>query len=156
VYLDIIIIIPLLYGLIKGVSNGLVKEITGVLSLIIGIYVAVNFSEFLGDQFLGDLENYEKIKPILSFAVLFIVSVLIIKLIGGLVNKIAKYLGFGIISRIFGGIFGILKVTLIVGFLLNVESKFNIIPEEERQSSLLYNYTLNILDIAALKFEDYK
>ena len=155
-YLDIIIIIPLLYGLIKGVSNGLVKEITGVLSLIIGIYVAVNFSEFLGDQFLGDLENYEKIKPILSFAVLFIVSVLIIKLIGGLVNKIAKYLGFGIISRIFGGIFGILKVTLIVGFLLNVESKFNIIPEEERQSSLLYNYTLNILDIAALKFEDYK
>ena len=146
----------MLYGLIKGVSNGLIKEIAGVLSLIIGIYVAVNFSEFLGDQFLGDLESYEKIKPILSFTVVFIISVVIIKLIGNLVNKLTKYLGFGIIIRIFGGIFGILKVALIVAFLLTVESKFNIIPKEERKNSLLYNYTLNILDIVALKYEDYK
>ena len=50
-YLDIIIVIPLLYGLIKGFSNGLVKEITGLLGLIIGVYVAVNFSSYLYPKF---------------------------------------------------------------------------------------------------------
>ena len=43
-YLDIIIAVPLLYGLIKGFSNGLVKEVTSLLALFIGVYVAINFS----------------------------------------------------------------------------------------------------------------
>ena len=45
-YLDIVIAIPLLYGLIKGFTNGLIKEITGLLGLIIGVYVAINSSSF--------------------------------------------------------------------------------------------------------------
>ena len=71
-YLDIIIAAPLLYGLIKGVSNGLIKEIIGLLSLIIGIYVAVNFSIFLEPYLSGIFDNYEQFKPILAFAILFI------------------------------------------------------------------------------------
>ena len=46
-YLDIIIAVPLLYGMIKGFSNGLIKEVTSLLALFIGVYVAINFSEFL-------------------------------------------------------------------------------------------------------------
>ena len=49
-YLDIAIAAPILYGLIKGFSNGLIKEVTGLLSLIIGVYVAVNFSKFLENR----------------------------------------------------------------------------------------------------------
>ena len=46
-YLDIVIAIPLLYGLLKGFTNGLIKEITGLLGLIIGVYAAINFSAYL-------------------------------------------------------------------------------------------------------------
>ena len=46
-YLDIVIAIALLYGLVKGFTNGLIKEITGLLGLIIGVYVAINFSSYL-------------------------------------------------------------------------------------------------------------
>ena len=42
-YLDIIIVIPLVYGMIKGFYNGLVKEITALLALVVGVYVAINF-----------------------------------------------------------------------------------------------------------------
>ena len=51
-YLDIIIAVPLLYGLIKGFSNGLVKEVTSLLALFIGVYVAINFSEYLEPKFM--------------------------------------------------------------------------------------------------------
>ena len=72
-YLDIAIAAPLLYGLIKGFSNGLIKEITGLLSLIIGIYIAVNFSILLEPHLSGIFAYYEQFKPIIVFAVLFVV-----------------------------------------------------------------------------------
>ena len=71
-YLDIAIAVPLLYGLIKGFSNGLIKEITGLLSLVIGIYIAVNFSNLLEPHLSGIFDNYEQFKPLLAFAILFI------------------------------------------------------------------------------------
>ena len=121
--LDIAIATPLLYGLIKGFSNGLIKEITDLLSLVLGIYIAVNFSIFL-EPHLNGLDNYEQFKPILAFAILFIATIFIVKFIGILANKITKALALGFISRIFGGIFGGLKIALIISFLLTIESKF--------------------------------
>ena len=75
-YLDIVIAILLLYGLIKGFTNGLIKEITGLLGLIIGVYVAINFSSYLHPKFEEILGGYEQFIPIIAFATLFIVSVL--------------------------------------------------------------------------------
>ena len=83
-YLDIAIAVPLLYGLIKGFSNGLIKEITGLLSLVVGIYVALNFSNLLEPHLSGIFDNYEKFKPIIAFAVLFVATILRIKIIGNL------------------------------------------------------------------------
>ena len=68
--LDIAIATPLLYGLIKGFSNGLIKEITDLLSLVLGIYIAVIFSIFL-EPHLSGIDNYEQFIPILAFAILF-------------------------------------------------------------------------------------
>ena len=58
--LDIVIAIPLLYGLIKGFTNGLIKEITGLLGLIIGVYIALNFSYYLHPKFEEFLARYEQ------------------------------------------------------------------------------------------------
>ncbi len=46
-YLDIIIAVPILYGLIKGFSNGVVKEVTSLVALFVGVFVAINYSEYL-------------------------------------------------------------------------------------------------------------
>ena len=43
-YLDIILIIPLAYGLVQGLRKGLIKEIAGLLAIILGIYLARYFS----------------------------------------------------------------------------------------------------------------
>ena len=43
-YLDIILIIPLAYGLVQGLRKGLVKEIAGLLAVVLGVYLARYFS----------------------------------------------------------------------------------------------------------------
>ena len=91
-YLDIIIVISLFYGLIKGFSNGLVKEITGLLGLIIAVYVAINFSSYLHPRVTGFLGKDEQFVPIIAFTTLFIFGVLAIRLLGYFLDKLTKVL----------------------------------------------------------------
>ena len=155
-YMDIIIAVPILYGLIKGFFNGLIKEITGLLSLIISVYVAVNFSKLFEPYLSGYFDNYEQFKPILAFAILFIVTILIIKLFGILANKLTIALSLGFISRIFGSVFGWLKISLIVSFLLTIESRFELIPKETKENSKLYKPISTLLDIVTPHFKEHK
>ena len=137
-YLDIIIAVPLLYGLIKGFSNGLVKEVTSLLALFIGVYVAINFSEFLEPKFIDILDGYQEFVPVLAFGVLFLVSVLCIKGLGFLVDKLTKVLALGIFSRVFGGVFGFLKVVVIFSFLLFVVTDYNLVNKKTKNGSVLF------------------
>ena len=146
-YLDIAIAVPLLYGLLKGFSNGLIKEITGLLSLIIGIYIAVNFSILLEPYLSGIFGYYEQFKPIIAFTILFVVTSLIINLIGILANKLTKALALGIVSRFLGGIFGLLKIVVIFSFLLFVITDYNLINKKTTDASVLYK---PLSDVAAI------
>ena len=137
-YLDIIIAVPLLYGLIKGFSNGLVKEVTSLLALFIGVYVAINFSEHLEPKFINILDGYHEFVPVLAFGVLFLVSVLCVNGIGFVIDKLSKVLALGIFSRLFGGVFGFLKVVVIFSFLLFVITDYNLVNKQTKEDSVLF------------------
>jgi membrane protein required for colicin V production len=137
-YLDIIISVPLLYGLIKGFSNGLVKEVTSLLALFVGVYVAINFSEFLEPKFTNILDGHQKFVPVLAFGVLFLVSFFCIKGIGSLIDKLTKALALGVFSRLFGGIFGFLKVVVIFSFLVFYITEYNLVNKEDKEDSILF------------------
>ena len=146
-YLDIIIVIPLLYGLIKGFSNGLIKEITGLLGLIIGVYVAINFSSYLHPRFSEFLGGYEQFVPIVAFTTLFVVSILVIRLLGYFLDKLTKVLALGIISKILGSIFGFLKIVVIFSFLLVVITEYELINTKTQKESVLLK---PLQDVAAI------
>jgi len=146
-YLDIIIAIPLLYGMIKGFSNGLVKEVTALLALVVGVYVAINFSEHLEPKVVEVLGRYEQFVSIIAFGVLFLVAVLLIKTLGFVIDKLTKALALGIVSRFLGGIFGLLKVVVIFSFLLFVITDYNLVDKETKESSVLFE---PLSDIAAI------
>ena len=137
-YLDIIITVSLLYGLIKGFSNGLVKEVTSLSALFIGVYVALNFSEFLEPKFIDVLDGYQQFVPVLAFGILFLVSVLCIKSLGIVVDKLTKVLALGVFSKIFGGVFGFLKVVVIFSFLLFVITDYKLVDKQTKEDSVLF------------------
>ena len=137
-YLDIIITVSLLYGLIKGFSNGLVKEVTSLSALFIGVYVALNFSEFLEPKFIDVLDGYQQFVPVLAFGILFLVSVLCIKSLGIVVDKLTKALALGVFSKIFGGVFGFLKVVVIFSFLLFVITDYKLVDKQTKEDSVLF------------------
>ena len=97
-YLDIIIVIALSYGFIKGFSKGIIKELTTLLALIIGIYTAINFSLYLEDMVSDFFRVSKKFLPITTFFILFFVSFLLVRVLGGFLDKLTKALSLGVIS----------------------------------------------------------
>ena len=146
-YLDIIIVVPVLYGLLKGFSNGIIKEVTSLFSLFIGVYVAVNFSEFLEPKFINILDGYQEFVPVLAFGVLFLVSVLCVKALGLVVDKITKALALGFFSRLFGGVFGFLKVVVIFSFLVVLITDYNLVNNQTKEDSVLFDPLLDVANI---------
>ena len=141
-YLDIIICIPLLWGIYKGFTKGFIIQIASVAALILGILCAVWFSG-KGEHYLKDWFSLSsKYLPVICFAIVFIVVVIIVFLLGKLLEMLIKIAALGIVNRLLGGVFGIIKYGLIIStvlFVMNrIDEKIKIIPENVKEKSLLY------------------
>jgi len=140
---DIIISILLLFGFIRGILKGLFVELASIVALVAGVYGAIHFSDYAANF----LEKYVSWKTeyiyILEFAITFIVIVLVITLIGKALTKVADLTALGLLNKILGGLFGILKVGFILSILITFFSKLNntipFIEEETLDKSVLYN-----------------
>ena len=122
-YLDIALIIPLVYGLIQGFTRGIVREVTSLVSLVIGVYIAINFSFYLESYLEDIISEYKNLIPTISFAVVFAGTLITIKILGGLLEKITNALALGIISKVLGSVFGALKIAVLLGVLIFFEKK---------------------------------
>tara|TARA_B100001250_G_C19665638_1_gene729126 strand:+ start:52 stop:600 length:549 start_codon:yes stop_codon:yes gene_type:complete len=136
-YLDIIIAIPLIYGFVKGFENGLIKEITGIIGIFFGLYIAIHFSPYLypkATNFFGDQKQFI---PIISFTTLFVVSFITIKVLGYVIDKFSRVLALGFLSRLLGAVFGALKIIVILSFLTLLINRYEIIQTKIKKESKL-------------------
>ena len=138
-YLDIAIVISLLYGLIKGFSRGLIKEVAGLLGFFIGVYIAINFSSYLNPKITEFLKSYEKFVPIISFVTLFIASIISIKILGHIVDQLFKAMAFGFVSRLLGAVFGFLKIAVILSVLFSLTREYKLIDKQIQDKSIFLN-----------------
>ena len=157
-YLDIILSIPLLWGLYKGLTRGIIKELASLLALILGIYGGVRFSEQLKQTLEANTSIDESFLPIIAFAGTFIVIVLLVRLLGFMLDKTIRLVALGMINRLFGGVFGALKTSLIISALLIVfntlEHYLELIPNEQKKNSLLYQPISKMAPFLLLESED--
>lgn len=141
-YIDIILIIPLLWGLYKGFTKGLIIEAASIIALGLAIWGGIKFSDFLTGYIHGHFSWNTKYLPIISFAVIFLGILVGVYAIAKLIERLVKAVSLGFINKLAGGIFGMLKFGLIMSviiFVLNaIEKNIQIIPSEIKQKSLLY------------------
>lgn len=140
--LDIILGALLLFGLVRGFMKGLFVEVASLVALVAGVYGAIHFSDFAADLLQGRFDWSEKTINITAFAVTFVIIVLAISLAGKALTKIADFAALGIINKLLGGVFGALKIGLILSVLLIVFDKMNktipFVDKADLEESILY------------------
>ena len=142
-YLDIILAIPLLWAIYKGFSKGLIFSVASLLALILAVYGSIHYSNLLETYVNKWFHPSEAHLSFLSFSLSFIFIVMFVYLVAWLVDKLVKAVALGIVNRIAGVVFNLVKVSFILSILLslfNFADRFNkLIPEKTQNDSLLYN-----------------
>lgn len=152
--LDILLGIPLVWGLWKGLKNGLFMEIASILALVAGIYGAIHFSYITGDYLSERMDWDERNMSISAFIITFILIIIAVNLLGKLLTKLVDFAMLGFLNKIAGAIFGVLKVAILLGALLiffdRMDTQFQLLDERTKEESRLYS---PLKDIGALLFD---
>ena len=140
--IDIVLGALILFGLVRGFMKGLFVEVASLLALVAGVYGAMHFSNFAAEFLQTKTEWNEQTINITAFAVTFVVIVLAIAFAGKALTKLANFAALGIINKLLGGIFGALKIALILSIVLNIFDKMNrtiaFVDEDSIDRSMLY------------------
>ncbi len=141
-YLDLIICIPLVWGLYKGFTKGLIVEATTFIAFGLGVWGGIHFSDFVAYK-LSSMFNWQSsYLPIISFAATFLGIIILIYLIAKLVQRMAEGMALGVVNKIGGAVIGVLKYALIMSvviFMINaVESSYPMVSFKTKEGSLLY------------------
>ncbi len=153
-FLDIILGLLLVWGLWKGLKNGLIIELASIVALIAGIYGAIHFSYYAGDYLSESMDWEERYTNLTAFVITFILIVIIVNVLAKLLTKIASFAMLGWLNRLAGGIFGVVKVAVILGALLvffdRVNTSAGLVKDENMEQSALYG---PLKEIGALVFD---
>ena len=106
---DIFLAILLVVGLVTGYFKGFIVEISSLVSLIVGIYVAMHFSHFLANMLNKVTDLQPSVVQIIAFAGTFFLVVLGIGLAGKFFTKLAEKIHLGFVNNILGAVFGLIK-----------------------------------------------
>ncbi|MFD0993801.1 CvpA family protein [Tenacibaculum geojense] len=139
---DIIIAALLLFGFVRGLMKGLFVEVASLVALVAGVYGAIHFSYFIGDWLKTSVSWDEKYITLAAFAATFVVIIVVIALLGKILTKIADFASLGILNKILGGVFGALKIGLILSVIFIFFGKMNdtipFVSQEGLNESILY------------------
>ena len=140
---DIIITALLLFGFVRGLVKGLFVEVASLAALIGGVYGAIHFS-YLISNFLKEYVTWNtEYISLAAFAITFIVIIVVISLLGKALTKIANFASLGIVNKILGGVFGVLKIGLILSVVFIFFGKMNdtipFIKKQTLEESILYS-----------------
>lgn len=117
-WVDFIMMALLLFALIAGAKRGLFSGINGIIGLVAGIIVAVNYTDLITHRVLSHMRVSPVAVTVLSFLLFLVVVYFFFKILGYLFYKFAELKPMGNIGKVAGAIFGVIQGWIVVGFLL--------------------------------------
>jgi len=119
--IDIIILVLLALAVFKGIKDGLMRQLGGIVGLILGIFLAGRFSAMLSGWLHRVAPTLsENVVKVLSFIVIIVVVCLCVVLLSRLLEKVIKITTLGWINRLLGVLLSVSAVVLLIGVIISV------------------------------------
>tara|TARA_B100000524_G_scaffold319772_1_gene199880 strand:- start:14123 stop:14641 length:519 start_codon:yes stop_codon:yes gene_type:complete len=143
--LDLCILAFLSIGAVLGWRKGLIMELFTFGSLLAGVYFAFHFSDTITQYFVAD-KNEGVLVAFLSFLIVFIIVVVLVRFLGKLFEKFVAFVWLSIFNKIFGALVGVFKWGLLAGCALlllgPLDPKNEAVPVLAKESSVLYPHVM--------------
>ena len=151
-WLDIVILLPLLVGLVRGTMRGLITEVIAIAAVILGFIGAKIWGHVFSAWLLEQFTWPQPVCDAVAYALLFLGIAIALNIAGRLLSKLLKAINLGWINRVLGATFGLLKWGLIVlalVFCINkLDNQFNFIQPDLKNQSIIYPVAVDLADKA--------
>ncbi|KAF0192165.1 MAG: membrane protein required for colicin V production [Gammaproteobacteria bacterium] len=112
IWIDYAILGIVALSILLGLWRGFVREALSLVAWVVAFWVALRFSPYLADSLAGYIP-IPALQTGIAFAVIFVVTLMILGLANWLVVKLIRGAGLGIPDRIIGMVFGALRGVLL-------------------------------------------
>ena len=133
-YLDILLLIPILFGAWRGYKKGIIIELFTLLALLVGIYAAIHFSDYMVNILKDNFDFDGQYTPVVAFVLTFLIVGAMVFFLGKALEKVIKVVQLSALNKFAGVVFGVTKMlfisSLIVVVLESVDQKNDFISKE--------------------------
>jgi membrane protein required for colicin V production len=140
---DLIFLTIFLWAAYRGYTSGFIIQLATFAALVLGIFGAIKFSGYLNEMFLDKTSINPEYIPLITFAITFLIIVIVVHLIARILEKFIDIVALGFVNRLFGALFSIFKFALILSGILVVLNKINakhpFLPEQKIEQSKIYS-----------------
>ena len=147
-YIDILLLIPIIYAAWKGFKHGLIIEIFTLLALFVGIYVGIHFSDFTAKYLRESLGFESKYLPIIAFTLTFLGVGAMVYFLGKTIEKIIKITQLTPLNKFAGVFFSVVKYLYLLSTVLVIlesyDQRIGFFPLKTKNESLLYKPVLQV------------
>lgn len=119
---DIVCGLLLAVGAWKGWRDGIIVQLSGILGLLVGVYLAYRYS-IPASRWLG---SEGMTGQAAGFLIVFGLVLVALALLGRLMRGLFKFAGLGLFDQLGGAALGIVKVALLVSVLLGAYESINL------------------------------
>jgi membrane protein required for colicin V production len=117
-YLDFIIGALVIISAITGFRKGLIHQLASLAALILGIFLAVKFSKLVAPFIMDHFASSENIAKVSAFIAIFILVVIAVLLLGKFLHKTFEDVELGLLNKISGSIFSVVKTIFILSAIM--------------------------------------
>ena len=146
IWLDIVFLVPLLWGAYSGFKKGLIAQVLGLTSLFAGVWLGVNYQEMVSPFLIEKVQ--EKYLSISCFIVLFFSVIILGAITTKIMEKFANFIQLKLINKLVGLILGVLKISsflvIAVSIIQTWDSQSIMIDQSTKENSLFYPVFNNI------------
>jgi len=141
-YIDILLCIPIVWGLYKGFTKGLIIEAATLVAFSLGVWGGITFSDYVAEKIANGFDWHSPYLPIVSFALTFLIIIAFVFLVARMIQKMVEGVALSAVNKIGGAIFGALKFALIMSvviFMIDaIEESYPMVSFKTKEESLLY------------------
>jgi membrane protein required for colicin V production len=144
-WLDILIIICVGAGLLKGLFDGFVKQAISFVALIAAIFFAGQLAKLMRDyllhfDFFASVSSgiFSAVCYLLTFSLIIIAIVLLGRIVDVAIKMTPAKPFNSLLGGLFGGLIGLFSLSILFNILFAFDSQSRLIPKQAQEKSILY------------------
>ena len=139
-FLDLLFAVILVLAIVKGYRRGLIVGLFSLVAVIIGLAAAIKLSTVVAGYIGKAVKVSDQWLPVVSFIIVFIIVVLLIRLGANAIEKAVEVVLLGWVNKIGGIVLYVVIYTMVFSVLLFYAEQVKLLQPETINKSVTYPY----------------